>query len=180
MEDETSVNDVFQKLFKNPTKLMDLVTKVGSKLDTKIKSGDLKESELLAEAAEMMQHMKDMPGMENIQNLFNKAGSDKMNTSAMQAQMKRNINLAKQKERMRSKISKTNVKPIPEVNIESEEASNQAAIDLLLSEGVKFEDMENVIFSTGEAYEKSSRKQNTDSESEPKKKKKKKKKKQNK
>ena len=178
MEDESSVNDVFQKLFKNPTKLMDLVTKVGSKLDTKIKSGDLKESELLAEAAEMMQHMKDMPGMENIQNLFSKAGSDKMNTSAMQAQMKRNINLAKQKERMRSKISKPATPPIPEANIESVEAANQAAIDLLLSEGVKFEDMENVIFSTGETYEKSARKQNMDNE--PKKKKKKKKKKQNK
>ena len=178
MEDESSVNDVFQKLFKNPTKLMDLVTKVGSKLDTKIKSGDLKESELLADAAEMMQHMKDMPGMENIQNLFSKAGSDKMNTSAMQAQMKRNINLAKQKERMRSKISKPATPLIPEANIESVEAANQAAIDLLLSEGVKFEDMENVIFSTGETYEKSARKQNMDIE--PKKKKKKKKKKQNK
>jgi hypothetical protein len=157
---------------------MDLVTKVGSKLDTKIKSGDLKESELLAEAAEMMQHMKDMPGMENIQNLFNNVGGNKVNTSAMQSQMKRNIHLAKQKERMRSKISKPTTTPIPEADVESVEAANQAAIDLLLSEGVKFEDMENVIFSTGETYEKSARKQNMDNE--PKKKRKKKKKKQNK
>jgi len=49
---------------------MDLVTKVGGKLDDKIKSGDIKESELLSEAAEMMQNMKNMPGMENIQNMF--------------------------------------------------------------------------------------------------------------
>jgi|TARA_B110000114_G_scaffold182579_1_gene222147 hypothetical protein len=174
MEDDSSVNDVFQKLFKNPTKLMDLVTNVGSKLDTKIKSGDLKESELLAEAAEMMQHMKDMPGMENIQNLFSKMGSDKMNNSAMQSHLKRNINLAKQKERMRSKISKPVAPLIPEVNSESVEASNQAVKDLLLSEGVNIEDMENVIYSTGETYEKSTRKQNTDSD--PKKKRKKKKK----
>ena len=68
LKSKTAIINLFQNLFKNPTKLMDLVTKVGSKLDTKIKSGDLKESELLAEAAEMMQHMKDMPGMENIQN----------------------------------------------------------------------------------------------------------------
>ena len=176
MEDESSVNDVFQKLFKNPTKLMDLVTKVGSKLDTKIKSGDLKESELLAEAAEMMQHMKDMPGMENIQNLFNKAGSDKMNVNAMQSHMKRNIHLAKQKERMRSKISKPPPPPPPsEINADDVDIANQAAIDLLLSEGVKFEDMEHVIFSTGEKYEKST--QNSNPDNEPKKKMKKKKKK---
>jgi len=175
MEDETSVNDVFQKLFKNPTKLMDLVTKVGSKLDTKIKSGDLKESELLAEAAEMMQHMKDMPGMENIQNLFNKAGSDKMNVNAMQSHMKRNIHLAKQKERMRSKISKPPPPPPSEINADEVDIANQAAIDLLLSEGVKFEDMEHVIFSTGEKYEKST--QNSNPDNEPKKKKNKKKKK---
>jgi len=179
MEDESSVNDVFQKLFKNPTKLMDLVTKVGSKLDTKIKSGDLKESELLAEAAEMMQHMKDMPGMENIQNLFSKAGSDKMNVNAMQAHMKRNIHLAKQKERMRSKISKPPPPPPPsEINSDEVDIANKAAIDLLLSEGVKFEDMEQVIFSTGEKYEKSAK--NSNPENEPKKKKKKKKRKQNK
>ena len=177
MEDESSVNDVFQKLFKNPTKLMDLVTKVGSKLDTKIKSGDLKESELLAEAAEMMQHMKDMPGMENIQNLFNKAGSDKMNVNAMQSHMKRNIHLAKQKERMRSKISKPPPPP-SEINADDVDIANQAAIDLLLSEGVKFEDMEHVIFSTGDKYEKSTPNSNPDNE--PKKKKKKKKKKHNK
>ena len=174
MEDESSVNDVFQKLFKNPTKLMDLVTKVGSKLDTKIKSGDLKESELLAEAAEMMQHMKDMPGMENIQNLFNKTGSDKMNVNAMQSHMKRNIHLAKQKERMRSKISKPPPPPPSEINADDVDIANQAAIDLLLSEGVKFEDMEHVIFSTGEKYEKSTPNSNPDNE--PKKKKKKKKK----
>jgi len=181
MEDESSVNDVFQKLFKNPTKLMDLVTKVGSKLDTKIKSGDLKESELLAEAAEMMQHMKDMPGMENIQNLFNKAGSDKMNVNAMQSHMKRNIHLAKQKERMRSKISKPPPPPPPsEINADDVDIANQAAIDLLLSEGVKFEDMEHVIFSTGEKYEKSTQNSNPDNEPKKKMKKKKKKKKHNK
>ena len=182
MDDETSVNDVFQRLFKDPTKLMSLVTKVGSKLDKKIKSGDLKESELLAEAAEMMQHMKNMPGMENIQNLFSKAGTDKMNMNAMQSHMKRNINLAKQKERMRNKMSKpsqpSQPSNKPEINQESIEASNQAAIDLLLSEGVKFEEMENYIFSTGETYEKSSRKPTV--ENEEKKKKKKKKRKQNK
>ena len=38
--DETSMNDLFNKLFKNPTKLMSLVKNVGTKLDDKIKKGD--------------------------------------------------------------------------------------------------------------------------------------------
>jgi len=40
----TSVGDVFQTLFKNPGKLMNMIQKVGSKLDSKLKSGELKES----------------------------------------------------------------------------------------------------------------------------------------
>merc|ERR1712196_324210 len=39
----SSEEDVFKKLFKNPSKLMGLVKKVGGKLDSKIKSGDIKE-----------------------------------------------------------------------------------------------------------------------------------------
>ena len=48
-------------MFKNPEKLMNLVSNVGSKLDSKIKSGKIKESELMEEAAEMMDKMKNMP-----------------------------------------------------------------------------------------------------------------------
>ena len=67
MENVTDVKDVFQRLIKNPTKLMGLVKSVGDKLDTRIKSGEIKESELIAEASELMNKMKDMPGMGNIQ-----------------------------------------------------------------------------------------------------------------
>ena len=42
MDDAADVTDVFQKLFKNPGKLMSMVKKVGSKLDSKIKSGEIK------------------------------------------------------------------------------------------------------------------------------------------
>ena len=51
-----------------------------------MKSGELKESELLEEASNMMSKMKDMPGMGNIGNLLSKmgmGGKGKMNTSAM-------------------------------------------------------------------------------------------------
>merc|ERR1711998_74221 len=71
MENQNNVGDVFQKLLKEPNKLMNLVQKVGGKLDEKIKSGELKESELLEEAGEIVNKMKNMPGMSNLQNMFN-------------------------------------------------------------------------------------------------------------
>ena len=58
LEENATVNDVFEKLFKNPGKLMGLVQNVGSKLDKKIKSGEIKESELIQEASELMNKMK--------------------------------------------------------------------------------------------------------------------------
>jgi len=72
--DATSVNEVFQNLFKNPGKLMSLVQNVGGKLDSKIKSGEIKESELMQEAGELLGKMKDMPGMGDIQSMLSKMG----------------------------------------------------------------------------------------------------------
>lgn len=74
MEGATSVNDVFQKLFKNPGKLMNLVKNVGGKLDDKIKSGEINESEIMAEASGLLGKMKDMPGMGDIQSMLKKMG----------------------------------------------------------------------------------------------------------
>ena len=74
MENATSVNDVFQNLFKNPGKLMGLVQNVGGKLDSKIKSGEINESELMQEASQLLGKMKDMPGMGDIQSMLQKMG----------------------------------------------------------------------------------------------------------
>ena len=73
-ENATSVNEVFQNLFKNPGKLMSLVQNVGGKLDSKIKSGEIKESELMQEAGDLLGKMKDMPGMGDIQSMLGKMG----------------------------------------------------------------------------------------------------------
>lgn len=113
-ENATDMKDVFQNLIKNPTKLMGLVKNVGNKLDDKIKSGDLKESELISEATDIMNKMKNMPGMGNIQSMLSKMGMGglgaamggsgaKMNMGAMEANLKQRMNMAKMKERMQSK-----------------------------------------------------------------------------
>jgi len=104
-----SEEDVFKKLFKNPTKLMGLVKKVGGKLDSKIKSGDIKESELMDEASELMKKMKDMPGMDNLQSLFkgmNIPGMGKnarFNTAAFDRMQKEKENKEKMMARAKKK-----------------------------------------------------------------------------
>jgi hypothetical protein len=107
-DDATDVKGVFQKLMKNPTKLMGLVKNVGSKLDSKMKSGELKESELIAEATEIMNKMKGMPGMDNIQSMLGKMGmggmGGKMNMGAMESQLNKRMQMAKNKERMKAKV----------------------------------------------------------------------------
>ena len=103
LEENATVNDVFEKLFKNPGKLMGLVQNVGSKLDKKIKSGEIKESELIEEAGQLMNKMKNIPGLGNIQNLMkqmNGGGGGKMNMGAFQSRMNQNLRQAKSKERM--------------------------------------------------------------------------------
>jgi len=115
-EDATDMKDVFQKLMKNPTKLMGLVKTVGDKLDGKMKSGELKESELIAEATEIMNKMKNMPGMDNIQAMLSKMGmggmagmaglggkGGKVNMAAMEAQLNSKMKMAKTKERIIAK-----------------------------------------------------------------------------
>ncbi len=106
----TDMKDVFNQLVKNPTKLMSLIKSVGDKLDTKLKSGELKESEMIQEATEIMNKMKNMPGMGNIQSMLSKMGMSglgglggKVNTGAMEAQLNQRLKMAKTKERIRAK-----------------------------------------------------------------------------
>ena len=161
MEDETSVGDVFQKLLQEPTKLMGLVQKVGGKLDEKIKTGELKESELIAEAGNIMEKMKDMPGLANIQSMFGGGGGGKINVNAMQAHLDRTMKLAKQRERMKDKAtgkkSTFDERTMTASEMEdAEAAANEAVKSLLRSEGVSDEGIEKLVFTTGEAYQKSS------------------------
>ena len=106
-ENMTDANGYFKNMFKNPGKLMGLVKNVGDKLDKKIKSGELKESELIEEASELVKKMRDMPGMENIQSMLGKMGmpnmsglggkNAKINIGAVQSQLDKNLKLAKTK-----------------------------------------------------------------------------------
>ena len=166
IEDSGNVNDVFKKLFKNPAKLMSLVQNVGSKIDKKLKDGNIKESELIEEATELIKKMKDTPGMGNLQEMFSKMGmpmpkGGKMNTAAMQAHLQRNMRAAKQRERMQerqaNKQSQENTQTIsPEEFQKQKQLADEAAMALLKSEGFT-NGMETLKYTQGEAAPKSSK-----------------------
>jgi len=134
MENITDTKDIFQSLFKDPGKLMSLVKNVGNKLESKIKSGDINESELFNEATEIINKMKSIPCMDNIQNMINQMGlktnipgfmnndikpnEDAINRSMKHKKFKENIKRKLEMKEMQklleqtSQISNTNYNPI--------------------------------------------------------------------
>jgi len=160
-DEATDMKDVFQKLVKNPTKLMGLVKTVGDKLDSKIKSGDIKESELIAEATEMMNKMKNMPGMGNIQSLLSKmglsgglggmAGGGKVNTAAMESNLNQKMKIAKTKERIKAR-AEANAKARLEQQILEQQKQQTQPQQPAVSEEELIK-----IFSAGDAVERTPR-----------------------
>jgi hypothetical protein len=105
MENINNSQDVFNNLFKNPAKLMELVSSVGSKLENKIKSGDISEKELFSEATDIMSNMKNIPGMENIQSMLKQMGMNSNNLNPNNKNNDPNTTL-KQMEKMKERINK--------------------------------------------------------------------------
>jgi hypothetical protein len=94
--------DEFMKnIMKNPKEILSLVKDIGGKLEDKIKKGDLKESELLQEASEIIDKMKDIPG---IKQMMSKMGMNgKMDFKGMANKMQQNLKQTKTKERLNKK-----------------------------------------------------------------------------
>jgi len=157
MENVTDMKDVFSNLVKNPTKLMGLVKSVGDKLDSRIKSGEIKESELISEATDIMNKMKNMPGMENIQSMLGKMGipglggkGAKMNMGAMEAQMNKNLKAAQMRERMKAKAEAANL-------AKSQQAAATSSNNVVYQNAPLTEEQLISVFSTGEKVERTPR-----------------------
>ena len=150
MENAESINDVFKRLIHNPTKLLGLVKNVGSKLDEKIKAGDMKESELLEEASELMKKMKNMPGMGDLQGMLNKMGMSKgkVNVDAMQSNINQKLKETKNRERLLKKLAEKKMQQAAQAQQQAAQAQQQAQ-----------QPAENLVFSTGEKAERSTREQ---------------------
>lgn len=112
LEGSENTESIMKNLMNNPKKLMDLVKKVGGKLDSKIKSGDIKESELMDEAGNIMKMMENMPGMKDMGKMFKNMGipglgkNTKINTNAFKTRMKKEDAINKMRERAKEKVRK--------------------------------------------------------------------------
>jgi hypothetical protein len=93
--------EFMKTLMKNPTKILDLVKNIGTKLEDKIKKGDLKESELLEEASQIMEKMQDIPGMKEMMGKMGMGG--KVDFKAMSNKLQENLRKSKMKERLNKK-----------------------------------------------------------------------------
>jgi hypothetical protein len=149
MDENSNPKDVFQKLFKNPGKLMNMVKNIGGKIESKIKSGEIKESELMSEGMDLLNKMKSMPGMGDMSKIFSQMGipgldkNTKVNMGAMEAQMNKNMKMAKMKERMKAK---------------SEQKAQPAASNTSASQSKALSEEELIkIFSSGEKAQKTPR-----------------------
>lgn len=168
------MSSIFKQLLSNPNKIMNLVKNVGSKLDNKIKSGDIKESELLEEASELMNKMKNMPGMGNLEGMLNKMGmpgmpgGGKVNMNAFNQHMQQNMKNAKMRERMKSKLDSKDSVSLEELNKNIQEQfenynKNPEIQEFLASCGLDnyMEDIKKTHkFSTGEKVERSKKTDN--------------------
>ena len=102
--------DLFQKLMKNPAKLMELVKKISSKFQDKMKRGDFSQEEIMKEATEMLKKMKEMGGdskqmNEMFQNMAKSMGgmggkNMKVDTNALNRMMQSQST----KDRLRAKL----------------------------------------------------------------------------
>ena len=124
--------DLFKTMLKDPTNIMKLVKSVGTKLDERIKKGEINESELMEDAKNMMNKMKDMPGMGDIGGILSKMGIDpsKLNMNAMSAHMEREMKKNATKERMRKKMNENKPSGVYKSENPSTEAS-QTSVDEL-------------------------------------------------
>lgn len=107
---EEEQKSFLQNMFKNPGKLMNIVKNISDKLESKFKSGEMKESELLEEAQEIMGKMKDMPGLKEMMSSMGMNPNGKFDMKGMANKMQQNMKQAKMKERMKEKLKKNKEK----------------------------------------------------------------------
>lgn len=110
-ENITSTQDIFSSLLKNPTKMLNIVQNMSSKLEEKMNLGEIDENEIMNEGMEMIKKMKDMPGFGDLSKIFGNFENMIPNMSNAQkgnfeSKVKQNTKISKMKERMNKKREK--------------------------------------------------------------------------
>jgi hypothetical protein len=128
-ENINNTQDAIKHLMKDPKKLMDLMKKVGNKLDTKMQNGEISRDELMKEAQGLLGKMKDMGGGDDLSKMFKEMAKkmgmgnnvkinknalnkltkmeetrEKMKSRAVQRKLREQLELEKKKEEIRKRI----------------------------------------------------------------------------
>jgi hypothetical protein len=108
VEGLNNTDDAMKLFMKDPKKLMSLMKKISSKLDKKMKDGDISREEMMQEASEMLNKMKEMGGGERMKEMFEKfakgMGGLGKNMRMDQNAINRMTTFEESKTRMRSKM----------------------------------------------------------------------------
>jgi len=105
--DATNTADIMKKMMRNPKKIMDLVKKIGSKLDDKMKDGSISQEEIMKEVSEMMTKMKGSGNGKEFESMMKGMmknmgmGGANLNMSKMNAMMSQQSH----KDKMRAKLA---------------------------------------------------------------------------
>jgi len=130
---------MLEKLMKNPAKIMDLVKKVGGKLDQKMKSGDISQEEIMKEVSEIMGKMKDIPGIGNMESFLKKMGRNFGATAAgmgggADTRIDMNaLNRASKNQQMKEKL-RSRLEAKTRAQVEAAIASVQKSAELIAAE----------------------------------------------
>jgi hypothetical protein len=108
--DEKNPTAMIQQLMKNPKKITELMKTVTTKLEAKMKSGEISKEELLSEAGDLMQKMKEMGGEANFTKMFKNMAKSMGGGQGGKMRINKNaLNKLTQessvKERMRNKLA---------------------------------------------------------------------------
>ena len=110
-KDVQNTKDIFQKIMKNPAKMMGIIKKVGDKIKNKMDSGEISQDEIMREAGDILKKMKEMGGgddkfQEMFKNMAKAMGGKgaKVDMNALERMTKQH----EMKERMRNKLNKKN------------------------------------------------------------------------
>lgn len=129
LQDIKNPQDAIKHLMKDPKKLMDLMKKVGNKLDTKMQNGEISRDELMKEAQGLLGKMKDIGGGDELNRMFKEMAKkmgmgsnvkldknalnkftkmeetrEKMKSRAVQRKLKEQLEFEKKKEEIRKRV----------------------------------------------------------------------------
>lgn len=139
------INDVYKHIFKNPSKLLNVIGKMGEKLDQKIKSGELSQREIIEESTKMFGSLTntDVSGVNGMQVFKNMIeGFANTNKNFNKSAFNNIVSKEKMRSRMREKLNKKQGENISSSNetIDEEKMRNNL-FDLLKDDSKDLKDL---------------------------------------